>query len=287
MRRESPERSTNEASVPSRDGAGDETGQAPPRELQESKGSPDHTDTPGTDTPGEPGAPHEGQSMPGTRKKSSRKGMGPGHGNTSSKTHGGMEAELESTISALEAKRAEYEELNRRYLRLAADFDNYRKRTRRELGDAAMQATGNLVLSLLDVLDDLERALQDDSPAANNDAFREGIAMTYSRFRSILDKEGLNPIEARGKPFDPMVHEAVSVIHSSEVEDGTVIEVIQEGYRLGERLLRPSKVVVARGPPVTGDEDHDGKPPERAFEPGSEKGKSAAPRHRDGQPGRD
>jgi molecular chaperone GrpE len=161
--------------------------------------------------------------------------------------------EREGAVSELDVQKAEYEALNQRFLRLAADFDNYRKRTRNEMGEIGRQAVERLVLSQLDVLDNFERALENDSTSESHEAFRDGIVMILSQFRAILEKEGLRPIEAKVNPFDTSLHEAVSVIPSGELEDETVMEETQKGYCLGERLLRPAKVVVSRKPGEVGD----------------------------------
>jgi molecular chaperone GrpE len=143
-----------------------------------------------------------------------------------------------------EAKRDEYLDDLRR---LAAEFDNYKKRQAR-LGEQ-MQATANerLVRDLLPVLDDLERALEafaDHSPAA----VQEGVALVHRSLRTTLEKEGLTEIDPEGGVFDPHEHEALALQPAAHVEEGTVLEVVQRGFRLGDRVVRPARVVVATAP---------------------------------------
>jgi molecular chaperone GrpE len=128
------------------------------------------------------------------------------------------------------------------YLRLAADFDNYRKRVARDQAALVQRAHEKLVRELLPVLDDLERALQ--AAAAHEEArLEEGVRLVHANFRSLLEREGLEQIETEGR-FDPHVHEAL-VSLPSEHEEGTIVEVHQKGYRLGEQVLRPARVAVA------------------------------------------
>jgi molecular chaperone GrpE len=130
------------------------------------------------------------------------------------------------------------------YLRLAADFDNYRKRTAREHAELSQRANERLLNELLPVLDDLERALE--AAEAHEEAkLEEGVALVARSLADILRKEGLEQVQTEGK-FDPHVHEAL-LSQPSEAEEGAVVEVIQKGYRLGDRVLRPARVVVSSG----------------------------------------
>lgn len=140
-------------------------------------------------------------------------------------------------------------ELEDRLLRLAAEYDNYRKRTAREFEAICQNANENLILKLLDTLDNFERAL--DSAKASNDYqnFREGVELVYTHMKDILTKEGLKEIEAIGRPFDPNFHEAVNQAASEEYDEGIVMDQISKGYMLNDRLLRASKVVVSKGKP--------------------------------------
>jgi len=147
--------------------------------------------------------------------------------------------------SGLEQAQAEIAELKERLIRSQADFENYKRRMQREKEDLAVYANQKLLLNLLPVLDNLERALT-SQPVAGDEKLRQGVELTARSFREILAREGVSPIEAVGKPFDPNEHEAVMTEESSEHEDSTVIFEFQKGYRLGDRVIRPSMVKVSK-----------------------------------------
>jgi molecular chaperone GrpE len=139
----------------------------------------------------------------------------------------------------------ERDDLHDRLLRLTAEFDNYRKRIERDRRDASDRATASSVEDLLPIVDDFERALKVDAgPAAQ--AYREGLDLIYRRLLDLLARRGVKPIEALGTDFDPHLHQAVSYEPSPGHRDGEVIEELSRGYRLGDRLLRPAAVKVAR-----------------------------------------
>jgi len=146
---------------------------------------------------------------------------------------------VEERLAALEAERDEY--LND-LKRVAAEFENYRKRVSRDQESLVARAHERLVKELLPVLDDLERAL---SAAEEHEEAKleEGVRLVHRELRSALDREGLAEIVTSGV-FDPHVHEAV-LTQPSEAEEGSVLEVIQRGYKLGDHVLRPARVVVA------------------------------------------
>ena len=152
-------------------------------------------------------------------------------------------AELEERLALLERERDEYlADLKR----VAAEFDNFRKRTARDQEAQAARAHEKLVKELLPVLDDLERALE--AAEAHEEAkLEEGVRLVHRELRSALGKEGLVEIETDGV-FDPHVHEAL-LTQPSEQADGTILEVIQKGYRLGDRVLRPARVVISQEAP--------------------------------------
>jgi molecular chaperone GrpE len=149
-------------------------------------------------------------------------------------------AELEEKLTEVERERDEY--LND-LKRVAADFENYRKRVARDQEGLAARAHERLVKELLPVLDDLERALQ--AAAEHEEAkLEEGVRLVHRELVEALAREGLSEVETDGQ-FDPHVHEAL-LSQASEKEDGAVIEVLQKGYRLGDRVLRPARVVVSQ-----------------------------------------
>jgi molecular chaperone GrpE len=158
-----------------------------------------------------------------------------------------VENGLEEKLAALEAERDEY--LND-LKRVAAEFENYRKRAARDQESLAARAHERLVKELLPVLDDLERALAaaEDHEEAT---LEEGVRLVHRELAAALAHEGLAEIETNGH-FDPHVHEALLSQPSSE-EEGSVIEVVQKGYRLGDRVLRPARVVVAAAQEDDGD----------------------------------
>jgi molecular chaperone GrpE len=129
-----------------------------------------------------------------------------------------------------------------RLLRLAADFENYKKRAAREREEYVTLANERLVKELLPILDDLERALE--AAAEHEEAqLEEGVRLVHRELSALLERNGVREIETDGK-FDPHVHEAL-LTQPSEAEEGSVIDVVQKGYRLGDRVVRPARVVVA------------------------------------------
>ena len=149
--------------------------------------------------------------------------------------------DLEQQVKELEAARdSAIADLQR----VAADFDNFRKRTVRDQESLIGRAHERLVKELLPVLDDLERALA--AAAEHEEAkLEEGVRLVHRELSHVLQKEGLVPVETDGK-FDPHEHEAL-LTQPSEAEEGAILEVIQKGYRLGDRVLRPARVVVSAG----------------------------------------
>jgi len=147
----------------------------------------------------------------------------------------------------VDALQADRDQLFDRLQRLAAEFDNFRKRNAREQAAFAERANEHLIKELIPILDDLGRAL--DAATEHEEAkLEEGVRLVHRSLSELLTKQGLAEIETGGK-FDPHVHEAL-LSQPSDEEEGSVIEVVQKGYKLGDRVLRPARVVVA-GPPAT------------------------------------
>jgi molecular chaperone GrpE len=147
----------------------------------------------------------------------------------------------------VEALQAERDELFGRLQRLAAEFDNYRKRNARENAALTERANERVVKELIPILDDLGRALE--AASEHEEAkLEEGVRLVHRSLADLLKKEGLAEIETDGK-FDPHVHEAL-LSQPSEAEEGSVIEVVQKGYKLGDKVLRPARVVVATPAPT-------------------------------------
>lgn len=142
----------------------------------------------------------------------------------------------------------EVAELNDKLLRLGAEFDNFRKRSKREKEELRKQATENLMVEMLEVCDNFERALHSAKSADDSKSIVEGVEMVLKQFISILEKEGVKKIECKGKEFDPYLHEAMMHIETSEHPDNTIIDVHKPGYMLHSKVIRPVMVTVAKKP---------------------------------------
>jgi molecular chaperone GrpE len=130
--------------------------------------------------------------------------------------------------------------------RVAAEFDNYKKRVAREHEELRERAAERLLREILPVLDDLERALH-AFDTAEKEAVADGVALVHRALVTLLEREGVAELDPAGEPFDPHRHEAL-LTQPSDVPEGTVLDVIQKGFLLGDRVLRPARVVVAGGP---------------------------------------
>lgn len=137
--------------------------------------------------------------------------------------------------------------LRDRWLRTAADFENFKKRSRRDIVERAKQAEDRMVLDFLPVVDNLERALEHSNGGDQESALVNGVDMVYKQFLSTLERYGITPCEAIGQPFDPEYHEAIQQMHSDQPA-GSVCNVLQRGFRRRERLVRAALVVVSLGP---------------------------------------
>lgn len=135
-------------------------------------------------------------------------------------------------------------------LRMAADFDNFRKRTRREVDDAQRRGRETAVKDLLPVFDNLERAAVHADTATDVKSLSDGIRMVIRQFTDTLERMGIKRIPSVGRPFDPTVHEAIQQIESTEHAAGVVMAEVQPGYILGDYLLRAAQVVVSKGAPA-------------------------------------
>jgi molecular chaperone GrpE len=141
--------------------------------------------------------------------------------------------------------RRERDELHDRWVRKTAEFDNYRKRIERERREHADHAVVDLLQSLLTVVDDLDRALTVEAgPEA--EGYRKGVELIYAKLHDVLKRHGVRPIDAMGTDFDPNIHEAVMHEESPDHRDGEVIGELRKGYMLGDKLLRPAMVKVAK-----------------------------------------
>lgn len=160
-------------------------------------------------------------------------------------------AEQTAAEEVLAARQAEAQKNWDLYLRARADLENYRKRAQREKEDLSRFANENLLREVLPVLDNLERALEHARQSdSDTGGLLQGVEMTLSQFQRVLDKFGVTPLPSVGEPFDPARHEALGQVESTEHPPNTVVQELQRGYLLNDRLLRPAMVMVAKAPPV-------------------------------------
>ena len=153
-------------------------------------------------------------------------------------------------VATLEAEKAE---LKDRMLRIAAEFENYKKRTRKEMSEHEAKARESVLREFLEIADNLERAISSWKEGEQKDvkSVQDGVDLVLRLFKSKLERHSVTAIVAKGQPFDPRVHDAISQAPSADVPPGTVLHELQKGYRVGERLLRPAMVVVAKAPPTS------------------------------------
>ena len=165
--------------------------------------------------------------------------------------------DTEETVSADTSEKAESvpekgtadEAESERYLRLAAEFDNYKKRTAREFGEVFKRANERLLRSLIEIIDNFERALSHESDDNGGEAYRKGIELIYNQLGELLSKEQVTAIESIGQPFDPHYHEAIMQAESEEYGEGIVCQEIQKGYKIDDKVLRHARVSVSKGAP--------------------------------------
>jgi len=159
------------------------------------------------------------------------------------------EPELEEQVTALKTALEEMDKKAEEYLdgwqRARAEFANYKKRILRENVDIRQVARGEVIKLYLDIADDLDRALQEKPETGDGETWAEGIEIIFQKLRARLEVEGIKPMNPIGEEFDPNIHEALMKEESEEFESGQITEVIQEGYWLGDKVLRPALVRVA------------------------------------------
>ena len=153
--------------------------------------------------------------------------------------------EDEAKDKEIEELKAQVEEQKDRYLRLSAEFDNYRKRTLKERADMLKTANGDTLSGMLPVLDDLERAMQSMEKATDVAAVREGVVLIYNKLQEFLKNKGIVEIDAMNQVFDTDLHEAITKIPApTEDLKGKVVDVIQKGYKIDTKVIRYAKVVI-------------------------------------------
>lgn len=146
---------------------------------------------------------------------------------------------------------AEVQQTKDRWLRAVADLENYKKRTKREVDEASIAAVQKLLPAFLPTMDNLERALEVAGPGASVEQLVRGIQMVRDEFMGALRKHGIEAVPSVGVPFDPTIHDALQQIDSPDHPPGVVVREFERGYRMGERLIRPARVIIA-GPGSTG-----------------------------------
>jgi molecular chaperone GrpE len=157
-----------------------------------------------------------------------------------------VDGEVQALRDELQQTQAKASEYLDGWQRARAEFANYKKRIERDQAQVHQNAAGNIIKRYLDILDDLDRAMKNPPQSGDGAAWANGIELIYRKFQSVLESEGVKTMEAEGQPFDPNLHEAISQDESPEHESGTVIDVIQQGYLLGDRVLRPARVRIAK-----------------------------------------
>jgi molecular chaperone GrpE len=156
-------------------------------------------------------------------------------------------APFEASPAEPAVRDAELKSLNDKYLRLAAEFDNYKRLAQRDLRDQIRFGNEQLLKELLPVVDNLERAIKAAQDVKSTDGLVQGVDLTLKQLQGVLGKFGVQSIPTMGQPFDPSGHQAVASVPSTQVPDKHVVEECQRGYRLHDRILRPAMVTVSSG----------------------------------------
>jgi molecular chaperone GrpE len=178
-----------------------------------------------------------------------------------------MKEQEQDAVEAEEGKeteqlKQEISELNNRYLRLYADFENYKRLTAKDKEDLIKYSNEGLMRELLSVIDHLELALQHASNSENASALAKGVEMTMRELKTLLEKYNLVSIESLGKPFDPSVHHAISQIESEDDEENIVVTEFRKGYKLRDRVLRAALVGVSKKPSQKEEDSEETEKPE-------------------------
>ncbi len=166
-----------------------------------------------------------------------------------------LQLSKEELVELIKKKDEELAALNDKFLRLAAEMDNTRKRLEREREEAVCYANEQIIRELLPVIDNLERAVQHANENSDIKTLLEGVKITLKSFISTLERFGCKPFDSVGKPFDPAYHEAIMQQESKEHPENTVVQEYQRGYILKDRLLRPAMVVVSKAPKESGNKE--------------------------------
>ena len=169
------------------------------------------------------------------------------HNNESSQTEGNAGAVEEVNYEKIEMLEADIAEQKEKYIRLVAEFDNFRRRSRKEHYDLEQTAGKDIIVSLLVVLDDIDRASKQMESATDINILKEGVTLVFNKMRTIMQKKGLRAMETKKEDFNPDLHEAITEIPVTDEEmEGMVIDVIEPGYYLNDKLIRCAKVVIGK-----------------------------------------
>ncbi len=166
-----------------------------------------------------------------------------------------LEKQLKKAREEIENLKKEIEKLHNAYIRKVADFDNLKKRTQKEKEDAIKYGNQNLLIPILDVVDNFERAVSVEPEKSDFHSFYEGVRLIEKHLKDILLSAGVEEINPLNKPFDPFYHEAMMKEIRDDVPDGTITEVFQKGYKYKDRILRPARVKVAINPKEHNEEE--------------------------------
>jgi len=156
-----------------------------------------------------------------------------------------VEKDESANSAEIEKLQAEVLENQQRILRVQADFDNFRRRTQKEKEELGKYASSKLITELLPVIDNFERALQASEENPEFESFSKGVNMIFRQMESVLAAEGLSAMKSVGEPFNPEYHQAIMQVESEEYEEGIVVEEVQKGYMLKDKVLRPAMVKVS------------------------------------------
>jgi molecular chaperone GrpE len=170
---------------------------------------------------------------------------------TVSKTTFVSQVEFEKLKKVLDDEKKKASEYLSRLKYLQADFENLQKRTKKEVDEAILHGNEGLIMKLLPILDDLERALNSAKETKDKEAVLDGLELILKEVQTTLYEVGLLPIESIGKSFDPLIHEAIGYVESSDQPENTITREFRKGYKLGDKVIRPSVVEVVRSPKNT------------------------------------
>ncbi len=159
-----------------------------------------------------------------------------------------MDSNIQALQQEIEELRKDAEETQNSYLRVLADFDNYRKRQREETARLADLAKEQLLLKLLPIVDNFDRSVQAAEAEHSYDSLVEGVCLTLKQMQELLAKEGVEPIESVGQEFNPELHEAMMRVETDEFPENTIVDELEKGYTINGKVLRPARVRVAASP---------------------------------------